>query len=242
MNDRNSSNAGCALIVIALLIALTIAVIILAPWVLIAVPLVIVSVVVSLILLADVTSDDVLVNSEEQGGYDAWRIRMLNPLRRFFTKPMLIQVPKMRVAYEERQMVKQAVKITVAIADTLKKQSVLGADRAQVQVRAEEVPFNMAKALWRLDRLRRMKRTVDDRLQDGISNQLDYVAMERQIMAQIQQSLDSLTVISVNLLKVEMQQASRPVERLLSELNETNQHLRDIDDTLSDLRATQTKR
>jgi hypothetical protein len=241
MNDRTGSNTGCALIVIVVLIAIGILVIAFAPWLLIAVPLIIVSVVISLILLADVTSDDVLVNSEELGGYNGWRIKMLNPLRRAFTKPPLLQVPSVRVTYEERQMVKQAVKLTIAIAAALKNNPTIGADGALIQQRADEVPANMANALWRLDRLRRVKRTMEERLQDGLTNQTDVVAMDRQIIAEMQRSLDSLAQLPVNMMKVELQQATRPAERLLAELNETNQHLRDIDTTFSDLHSTQAK-
>lgn len=241
MNDRNGSNAGCALFAIVALIAIGIVVIAFAPWLLVVVPLVIISVIVSLILLADVTSDDVLVNSDEPGGYDAFRIKLLNPLRRAFTKPPLLQVPHVRVTYDERQMVKQAVKLTTAIATALKDNKTIGADSAAIQQKADEVPANMAKALWQLDRLRRMKRTVDERLQAPATNQPDIVAMDRQIVSELQRSLDSLSQVPVNMMKVELQQASRPAERLLADLNETNQHLRDIDSSFGDLRAARAK-
>jgi len=241
MNDRNGSNAGCALIAIVVLIAIGIVVIALAPWLLIAVPLIIISVVVSLILLADVTSDDVLVNSEELGGYNAWRIKLLNPLRRAFTKPPLLQVPSVRVTYDERQMVKQAAKLTTAIATALKANPSVGASSTQILQQANDVPANMAKALWRLDRLRRVKRTVEERLQDGLTNQTDMVAMERQIVAEMQRALVALEQIPISLMKVEIQQTDRPMERLLAELDETNQHLRDIDAAHTDLRGVQAK-
>ncbi|HEY3289760.1 MAG TPA: hypothetical protein VGK87_06500 [Anaerolineae bacterium] len=241
MNDRNSSNVGCALFAIVALIAIGIVVIAVAPWLLVVVPLVIISVIVCLVLLADVTSDDVLVNSDEPGGYDAFRIRLLNPLRRAFTKPPLLQVPRVRVTYEERQMVKQAVKLTVAIAAALKNNKAIGADGAAIQQKADEVPANMAKALWQLDRLRRVKRTVDERLQTSNANQPDIVSIDRQIVAEMQRSLDALSQVPVNMMKVELQQDSRPAERLLADLNETNQHLRDIDSSFSDIRGAQAK-
>ena len=241
MNDRNGSNAGCALIGIVVLIAIGIVVIAFAPWLLVAVPLIIISVVISLVLLADVTSDDVLVNSEELGGYNAWRIKMLNPLRRAFTKPPLLQVPSVRVTYDERQMVKQASKLTTAIAAALKANPSIGADSARILEQANEVPANMATALWRLCRLRSIKRTVDARLQDGLTNQTDMVALDQQIIAEMQRSLASLEQLPVSLMKMEIQQTDRPVQRLLAELNETNQHLRDIDAAYADLRGAQAK-
>jgi hypothetical protein len=133
------------------------------------------------------------------------------------------------------------VKLTIAIAAALKNNPTIGADGALIQQRADEVPANMANALWRLDRLRRVKRTMEERLQDGLTNQTDVVAMDRQIIAEMQRSLDSLAQLPVNMMKVELQQATRPAERLLAELNETNQHLRDIDTTFSDLHSTQAK-
>ena len=239
MKEQGGNGAGCALIVIAALIGTAILIVAYAPWLLLAIPAAIVMAAIAVIFLADVVSDDVMVACEEPGGYEAWRISMLNPVRQAFHKPPLLQVPKLRVTYEERQLVKQASKLASGIAASLRNNSTAGADRAQLLAQANELPANMAGALWRLDRLRKMERAIDVRISRGQQTRDEMVALEKQIVAEMQRSLETLSAIPLSLMKVEVAQVERPTDRLLSSLSEANQHLRDISSAYNELHGTQ---
>ncbi|MCL4507867.1 MAG: VENN motif pre-toxin domain-containing protein [Chloroflexi bacterium] len=241
MKEQRGSDIGCALIVIAALIAGAIFVIAYAPWLLLAAPAAVVVAVLALVILSDITSDDVMVASEEPGGYDGWRISVLNPVRQAFHKAPLLQAPKLRVTYEERQIVKQASKLAAGVAASLQADSSAGEDRKQMQAQASEIPVNMANTLWRLDRLRRMERAIDVRSPEGQQSRDAMIVLEKQIVADLQRGLDALAALPVNVMKVELAQMGRPAERLLASLSETNQHLRDVSASYDELRGTQQK-
>src|ERR1041385_4558417 len=92
---------------------------------------------VALLVLADVTSDDVLMASDEPGGFTAWRVATLNRMRRVLNKPPMWQVPKTGVTFEERQLVKQATRLAADISSALRTSSAPISDRALIQQQAD---------------------------------------------------------------------------------------------------------
>jgi hypothetical protein len=237
MKDRGE--LGCALVLLALLAAGVIYVLSQAAWLLIAAPIALVIAIVALLVLADVTSDDVLMASEEPGGFTAWRVSTLNNIRRALNKPPLYQVPKNGVTFEERQLVKQAARVAGEIASALRNSRAPVSDRDQIRMQAGDVPANMAQALWRLDRVRRTARALDPRSEQTRATREEIAGVERQILDEMQRALATLSTIPVNLVKLEMAQADRPAERLLGELNETNQQLRDVSAAYKEMRGGQ---
>jgi hypothetical protein len=226
--------------VLALLIAGIVFVLTQAPWLLIAGPLALIVAVVGLVVLAEVFSDDVLVATEEPGGFTATRLAQINRVRAALGKPTVWQVPKNGVTFEERQLVKQAARISAEIANALKTSPTQVAERSSILQQANEVPGNMVNALWRLDRLRRVSRAIDLRTEEGRRSRDEITAMENQMVAGMKQALDTLSTIPVGLMKVELARAERPAERLLSELSETNKQLRDVSAAYEEVRGTRT--
>ena len=239
MKDRGE--LGCALLLIAVVAAGGIYLLLQAPWLLIAVPLAIVAGVIALLVLSDVFSDDVLVASDEQGGFAARRIAFVNRLRLAANKPPLLQVPRMRVTFEERQMVKQASQLAAQILKSLPSSPVPETDRGPLRQQASDIPLNMAQALWRLERLRHTRNTLDVRTPEGKTNRDEMDALDRQVVAQMQQALATLSGTPVNMMKLEVAQADRPAQRVLSNLSETNQQLRDITSSYDELRGKQAR-
>ena len=240
MKDRGE--LGCALLLIVALVAGVIFVLSQAPWLLIAGPLVLVAGIIALFVLADVTSDEVLMASDEPGGFTAWRIQILNRLRHAINKSPLWQVPNTGVTFDERQLVKQAARLSADIAAALRTSAAPVSDRALIQQQADDVPGNMAKALWRLSRLRRVERSIDLRTPEGQRSRNEMAGVEQQIVAEMQRALSTLSAVPVNLIKVEVAQADRPGTRLLSELNETNQQLRDLSAAYDEMHGKQAGR
>ncbi|MCL5997567.1 MAG: hypothetical protein M1546_16155 [Chloroflexi bacterium] len=241
MNNRGE--LGCALLLVVGLLALLVAgvafVLTQAPWLLIAGPLALIAAVVGLVVLVDVFNDDLLMTSDEPGGFTAWRLAQINRLRAGLNKQPIWQVPKNRVTFEERQLVKQAVRLSAEIVSALRNSQALVSERASVKQQANDVPANMVKALWRLDRLRRVSRSIDMRTEEGRRNREEMTVMENQILAGMKHALDTLSTLPVSLMKVEMAQADRPAERLLTELSETNKQLRDVSAAYEEVRGTQ---
>ena len=237
MKDRGE--LGCALLLVAALIAGGIYLILQAPWLVLGIPLAIIAGIVALLILADVFSDDVLMTTEDPGGFAARRIAFINPLRQSLNKLPLLQVPKMRVTFEERQLVKQASQVAAEIVKSLADSPVPESERAQLRQQATEVPQNMAKALWRLDRLRRMKNALDLRMAEGKARRDEMDVLDRQVVAEIESALATLSATPVNLMKLELAKADRPSERLLSNLSEANQQLRDLSAAYDEVREKQ---
>ena len=237
MKDRGE--LGCALLLVAALIAGGIYLILQAPWLVLGIPLAIIAGIVALLILADVFSDDVLMTTEDPGGFAARRIAFINPLRQSLNKLPLLQVPKMRVTFEERQLVKQASQVAAEIVKSLADSPVPESERAQLRQQAAEVPQNMAKALWRLDRLRRMKNALDLRMAEGKARRDEMDVLDRQVVAEIESALATLSATPVNLMKLELAKADRPSERLLSNLSEANQQLRDLSAAYDEVRGKQ---
>ena len=236
---KNRGELGCALLLVTALIAGGIYLILQAPWLVLGIPLAIIVGIVALVILADVFSDDVLMTTEDPGGFAARRIAFINPLRQSLNKLPLLQVPKMRVTFEERQLVKRAAQVAAEVIKSLADSPVPESERVQLRQQAAEVPQNMAKALWRLDRLRRMKNALDLRLAEGKARRDEMDVLDRQVVAEIESALATLSTTPVNLMKLELAKADRPSERLLSNLSETNQQLRDLSAAYDEVREKQ---
>lgn len=236
---KNRGELGCTLLLVAALMAGGIYLILQAPWLVLGIPLAIVVGIVALVILADVFSDDALMVTEDPGGFAAKRIGFINPLRQALNKPPLLQVPKMRVTFEERQLVKRAAQVAGEIIKSLADSPVAETERAELRQQAAEVPQNMARALWRLDRLRRVKNALDVRVADGKARRDEMDALDRQVVAEIEGALATLSATPVNLMKLELTKADRPSERLLSNLSETNNQLRDLSAAYDEVRGKQ---
>jgi hypothetical protein len=237
MKDRGE--LGCALLLVVALVAGGIYLIFQAPWLVFGIPLAVIAGIVALVVLADIFSDDVLVTTEEPGGFATRRIAFINSLRQSLDKPPLLQVPKMRVTFEERRLVKQASQVATEIMKSLEDSPVPESERSQLRQQAAEVPLNMAQALWRLDRMRRLRNALDLRTAEGKASRDEMDALDHQVLAEIQNAMATLSATPVNLMKLELTKAERPSERLLGSLSEANQQLRDLSAAYDEVRGKQ---
>ncbi len=236
---NNKGELGCALLLLAVVVGGLIFVLVKAPWLLLAIPAAFVLIVIALVVLSDVFNDNVLVASDEQGGFTARRIALINRLRTALNKPPLLQTPRARVSYEERQMVKQASQLAVQILKALPSSPVPESERGPLRQQAVDVPGNMAQALWRLSNLRRVRNTLDLRTPEGRANRDEADRLDQQMVAEMQRALATLSGTPVNLMKLEMAKAERPAQRLLADLNEANSQLRDLSSAYQELHGTQ---
>jgi hypothetical protein len=238
MSNSNRGELGCALVVVVAVLAGIVFLIAQAPWLVIGVPIAVVLAIVALVLLANVVSDDVLVASEEPGGFAAKRIAFINKLRAAMNKQPMWQVPELGVNFEERQIVKRASQLAAQVAATLKTSPTPESVRSLIAQQASDIPANLVAALWRLSRLRRTARSFDLRTELGRQRRDEIAGLEHGVLAEMQRALDTLSGIPVGLMQTEQARADRSVERLAADLNEANQQLQELSATYEELRVS----
>jgi hypothetical protein len=105
---------------------------------------------------------------------------------------------------------------------------------------AREISDNITSALWKLYHLRKIRQ-----LATGVGG-TSYTAhvisesteMERKLLYEIDRSLEVLFSVPLSLMKVGLAQAERTADRLLAELRETNERMRDIASSYDDMKAS----
>lgn len=232
---QDKGGAGCAILALIGLCAgggfLTWLVITQAGWLLLAVP----ALILALLAVADVLRDDAYLAAERPGGFTAWHAATLSRIRRWIGRPAIHVVPQLGVSTEERLLVKRAVKLAGEVLASARQGAAPETQRALLARQAEAVPANIAGALWRLARLRRIRRAADPKTDQGRETIQQIAALENDLLAGINQALDRLAALPMNMVQLEMARDTRRAEQLLSELSESNSRLEDLSSTYREL-------
>ncbi|MCS7061236.1 MAG: hypothetical protein RMN25_08710 [Anaerolineae bacterium] len=207
-----------------------------AVWVLLAAP----ALLVVLLALADILRDDAYLAADKPGGLTAWHAATLTRLRSWIGKPAIHVVPQLGVSTEERLLVKRAVKLAEEVRVALRQRTVPETQRALLVEQAEAVPANIAAALWRLARLRRIKRAADPKTDQGRETVQQIDGLESQLLSGIRRSLDLLAAMPASMMQIELSRDARQLEQLSSDLNETNSKLRDLSSAYQELSSGST--
>ena len=195
-----------------------------APWLLVALP----AAIVGLFIIFDLLRDDVYLTSEHQHGLGAWHARYLTSARRLIGKPPILLVPESQVSSDEKKFVKRAAKLSGEVSSALRQSPIPPDQKALLLQQAGEAPANIAGALWRLARLRRIRKSADTKTKQGRATVDDIKSLEDDLLAEMAHSLDVLAAVPVSLVKVELARTDRSTERLLENLSESNQKLQDM--------------
>ncbi len=232
---QNKGGAGCAILALigacAGMSLLAWLVVTQASWLLLAVP----AFLLALLALADVLRDDAYLAADQPGGFTAWHAATLTRIRAWIGRPAIHVVPQLGVSTEERLLVKRAVKLAGEVLASLRQGATPETQRALLAQQAEAVPGNIAGALWRLARLRRIKRAADPKTDQGRETIQQITALENEMLAGINQSLDRLAALPMNMVQVELARDIRRAEQLLSDLNESNSKLEDLSSAYREL-------
>ncbi len=233
--DAVRGGAGCAILALIGLCAglsfLAYLVVTQAGWLLLAAP----ALLLALLAVADVLREDAYLAADKPGGFTAWHAATLSRIRKWIGKPAIHVVPQLGVSTEERLLVKRAVKLAGEVLAALRQGATPETQRALLAQQAEVVPANIAGALWRLARLRRLKRAADPRTDQGRETIRQITALETDLLASINQSLDVLAAVPMNMVQVEMARDTRRAEQVLSHLNESNSKLEDLSSAYREL-------
>jgi len=138
----------------------------------------------------------------------------------------------------ESQYVSDAHKLVNEIKETLKTSPLDNEQRAAVLRQVRDVPDNVAKAVQKLHRLRRLKK-IAKRTEDVDTDVVlsDIKEMERRIQTELRHTHETLLSVPVSLMKVDTARSDRNLDRIVTELSATNQRLNDIASTYDDMKA-----
>ena len=162
-------------------------------------------------------------------------VAVANPARRLLGLSSFRIIPD-GLEPAERAIIERADRLLDEIRSTLQDSPISPAKKASLARRAGELPENLARALWKLARLRRISESVDVQLERGRQDRADLAEMQDRLLADMTNSLQVLASISVSLLKVELARNDLAVDRLLADLDEANQRLRDMSASYTEIR------
>jgi len=196
-----------------------------APWLLV---LDTVAVVVMIVLADALWRRGHYMRKNKPGGVPAAHLALLNPVRKAYGQSPLWLIPDHGIDADERDMVEHANRLAYEIRDAVKESPLSPQKRSSFQLQAGEVPDNLVKALWKLARLRRIARSIDQRYDEqGLKHQ-ELEQMVEQLGGEMQHAVEVLSSISISLVKVQLAHDDLATDRLLADLNESNHRLRDL--------------
>lgn len=156
------------------------------------------------------------------------RVALLNAIRKAFSQPSIWLVPDEHIESDERAMLSHAARLVYEIDDALKCSPLPPEKYGAFERQTRQVPENLDRALWRLARLRRLAEVIDYHYDSDGQRHQELESMTQQLRGEMQHSLELVSSLSISLVKVELAHHDLSTDRLLVDLNESNQRLRDL--------------
>jgi hypothetical protein len=128
----------------------------------------------------------------------------------------------------EIDLLERADYLAREVREALKHSPVAEIRQATFERQAREVPDNIANALWKLARLRRLHTSIDTLSDQADQNRQALIDLENKLLAEMTNSVELLAAIPVSLMKVELTRGDRATDRLLTDLDESNKRLVDL--------------
>ena len=168
------------------------------------------------------------IAKDKPTGWTRARVALLNAIRQAFNQPRLWLVPKDHVKPDERAMLSHATLLVYEIDDALKSSPLPPEKYAAFGRQTRQVPGNLDRALWKLARLRRLAEAIDYQYDTDGQRHQEIEVMTQQLHGEMQHSLEIVSSLSISLVKVELAHHDLSTDRLLADLDESNQRLRDL--------------
>jgi hypothetical protein len=154
---------------------------------------------------------------------------IFNPLRRSKGIRPLRVIPYIDDAHRsEIDLLERADRLAREVHEALQRSPVSAERKAAFERQAREVPDNVNRALWNLVRLRRLSASIDPRSDPENQNRQAISNLENKTLTEMTQSVELLASLSVSLIQVELARGERSADRLLADLDESNQRLADL--------------
>jgi hypothetical protein len=130
--------------------------------------------------------------------------------------------------HPERAMQTHATRLVYEIDDALKCSPLPPEKYASFERQTRQVPGNLNRALWKLARLRRLAESIDYEYDKEGQQHQELEAMTKRLHGEMRHSLELVSSLSISLVKVELAHDDLSSDRLLADLNDSNQRLRDL--------------
>jgi hypothetical protein len=163
---------------------------------------------------------------------------LFNPIRRSMGIRPLRVIP--RLSEEDRPsiaMLERTDRLLRGVRASLRRSPINAARRASIERQAREVPDNLVKGLWTLARLRHTQDSIDPRFDPGDQNRQEIEVIRQRLLAEMTRSVETLSNIPVSLIKIEMARSDGSVDKVLSELDDSNKRLIDLSASYAEVRA-----
>jgi hypothetical protein len=148
---------------------------------------------------------------------------------------------------KEARFAHSANHLVAEVREAVKHCAIPSAKQKVLKQQAREIADNITGALWKLHHLRKIRQLAAGMggTWGGSVKTGSYAAhiisetteMERQLLQEIDRSLEVLFSVPISLMKVGLAQGERTADRILAELRETNERMRDIAATYDDMKA-----
>ena len=207
-----------------------------APWLLV---LDAIAIVIGIVLADALWRRGHYVRKTKPGGVPAAHLALLNPVRKAYGQSPLWLIPDHGIDADERDMVEHANRLAYEIRDAVKESPLSPQKRSSFQLQAGEVPHNLEMALWKLARLRRIAASIDARYDQNGQKHQEIEHMVHQLRDVMQHSVEVLSSISISLVKVQLAHDDIAADRLLADLDESNQRLKDLSASYAEAKTGQ---
>jgi hypothetical protein len=188
-----------------------------------------IAVMLVLIVLADALRRRTLyIARDKPSRMTRMRLALINSIRKAFNQPSLWLIPDNHLELDERAMQTHASRLVYEIDDALKCSPLPPEKYISFERQTRQVPGNLNRALWKLARLRRLAEAIDYKYDHDGQQHQELEAMTTQLHDEMRHSLELVSSLSISLVKVELAHDDLSTDRLLADLNDSNQRLRDL--------------
>ena len=200
-----------------------------------------VAVLVLLGVLADALRRRTAYIAKDQPGWlTTLHVALINSIRKSFDQPRLWIIPEQHVESDERAMLTHANRLVDEIGDALKYSPLPVAKRASFERQTRQVPGNLSKALWKLARLRRIAESIDAEYDKEGHKHQELATMAGQLHDEMLHSLELVSSLSISLVKVQLAHDDLSTDRLLADLDDSNQRLRELSASYAEVKEQRT--
>ncbi len=154
-------------------------------------------------------------------------------LRQLLRSARLGGIPAMYYyANASGEMTKRAYLLLEEVQDALEKCPVPAEKKALLKEQASQVPENVVRLAWKLERLSRIKALA----QNDSSVQREATELEADLQAAAKDSLELLAMVPLSLMRLELSHSDTGIDRILAGLRESNRRMRDLAEAYDEVR------
>jgi hypothetical protein len=168
------------------------------------------------------------IAKNKPGRWARSRLALLNAIRKAFDQPIIWLIPNDHIEPDECAMQTHAARLAYEIDDALKCSPLPSEKYVSFERQTRQVPGNLNRALWKLARLRRLAESIDYAYDKDGQRHQELETMTQQLHDEMRHSLEIVSSLSIGLVKVELAHDDLSTDRLLADLNDSNQRLRDL--------------